>query len=159
MAACFQQAKSITAYLSSKVALMTLQTSMRSTPIATSARPAKKPSERGRFTECTAKALRMRRYAVSIGAAASLVALGDYQFDKALFLRHKAPRNGRCSAYFTALSELNRAIETYSFSGRWHAYSMPNLSKLIRKNIRKSAEIALTSSKFVERRAAGGGGG
>lgn len=138
---------------------MTPQTFMRSTPIATSARPERKPSERGRFTEYTAKALRMRRYAVSIGAAASLVALGDFQFDKALFLRHKAPRNGRCSAYFAALSELNRAIETYSFAGRWHVYSMPNLSKLIRKNIRKSAEKALTSSNVAEIRPTRGGGG
>lgn len=137
---------------------MTHQTFMQSTPIATSARRARKPSERGKFTEDTAKALRMRRYAVSIGAAPSLVALGDYQFDKALFLRHKAPRNGRSSAYFTALCELNRAIETYSFAGRWHAHAMPHLGQLIRKNIRKSAEKALTSSNVAEHRRAGGGG-
>lgn len=159
LVACCRPVRSITASRSSKVALMSPQTFMQSTPIATSARRERKPGERGRFTEGTAKALRMRRYAVSIGAAPSLVALGDFQFDKALFLRHKAPKNGRCFEYFTALSELNRAIETYSFAGRWYAYSMPSLSKLLRKKIRNRAEKALTASNVAELRQAGGGGG
>lgn len=116
---------------------MTPATSTQSTLIAISARPRPKRNERGQFSELQAKALRMRRYAVSINAHPRLISLGDHQFDKALHLRARAPKNGRCSAYFAALSELNRAVETYSFAGAPRSTPLPYLAALIRKKVRK----------------------
>ncbi|MCJ7854612.1 hypothetical protein [Pseudomonas monteilii] len=126
---------------------MTPATSTRSTTTATSARPKPKRSERGQFSELQAKALRLRRYAVSINAHPRLIALGDYQFDKALFFRAKAPKNGRCSGYFAALAELNRALETYSFAGAPRPMTLPNLAPLLRKKVRKVVENRLTVAK------------
>lgn len=97
----------------------------------------------------------MRRYAVSINAHPRLISLGDYQFDKALYFRARAPKNGRCHAYFSALSELNRAVETYSFAGAPRSLVLPYLSPLIRKNIRNRGENRLTSPKKTE--STGGG--
>lgn len=141
---CCLQPKLITAYRSSRVALMTLQTCTQSTPIATSARPARKHGGRGLFSETTAKALRMRRYAVSINVDPLLLQVGDVHFDKALSIREKAPRNGRHPAYSHALFELNAAILMYSTAPRHWRKPCQNLSALMRKkfeNLRKIVDF------------------
>ena len=128
---------------------MTPQTSTPSIVSVTSSRLKPRRSERGQFSELQAKALRLRRYAVSINAPTALIALGDSQFDKALFFRAKAPRNGRCSAYFNALSELNRAVETYSFAGAPRLLPLSYLAPLIRKKTRKVALLRRNDVKLT----------
>ena len=119
---------------------MTPQTSMQSTPIATSARPERKRGARGLFSETTVKALRMRRYAVSINVEPLLLMVGDAHFDKALSIREKAPRNGRNPVYSLALFELNAAILMYSTPPRQWRGPRHRLSDLMRKKARKSAK-------------------
>ncbi|NEM18765.1 hypothetical protein G3V96_29000 [Escherichia coli] len=77
---------------------------------------------------------------MAIGIEPGLLGLGDIQFDKALGLRKKAPRNGRTLAYCHALAELKRAIETYSHAGSRSPPPLEHLGPLLRKLRRKKAK-------------------
>lgn len=88
----------------------------------------------------TAQALRMRRYAVSINVDPLLLSVGDVHFDKALFFREKAPKNGRHPAYSRALFELSAAIQMYSTAPRQWSRPCHWLAGLIRKKDRKSSK-------------------